>query len=54
MIRSVNEGIPLVIGRPASPAAAAIRRLAQAVIGVEQPAATTPAKQERRSLFGRR
>ena len=54
MIRSVNEGIPLVIGRPASPAAAAIRRLAQAVIGVEQPAAPARAKQERRSLFGRR
>jgi pilus assembly protein CpaE len=39
MIRSVNEGVPLVIGRPASPAAAAIRRVAQAVIGI-QPVAS--------------
>lgn len=52
MIRSVNEGVPLVIGRPASPAAAALRRVAQAVIGIEaQPA---PAKAERRRLFRRR
>ncbi len=52
MIRSVNEGVPLVIGRPMVPAAAALRRVAQAVIGIEQPAPA--AKKERRSLFGRR
>jgi len=53
IIRSVNEGVPLVITRPASAAAAAMRRLAQAVIGIEAraPAAT---KKERRSIFGRR
>ncbi len=52
MIRSVNEGVPLVIGRPASPATAALRRVAQAVIGIEQQ---TPAeKRGRRRLFRRR
>jgi pilus assembly protein CpaE len=53
MIRSVNEGVPLVIGRPASPAAAAMRRVAQAVIGVEQQAPKA-GKPERRSVFKRR
>jgi pilus assembly protein CpaE len=51
MIRSVNEGIPLVIGRPASPAAAAMRRVAQAVIGIEDQSA--PAGRQRRRLFRR-
>jgi len=53
MIRSVNEGVPLVMARPASPAAAAMRRVAQAVIGIQQPAATAR-RPERRGLFGRR
>ena len=53
MIRSVNEGIPLVVARPASPAASAMRRVAQAVIGIEQPTPTA-AKQQRRRMFGRR
>jgi pilus assembly protein CpaE len=52
IIRSVNEGVPLVISRPASAAAAAMRRLAQAVIGIEAPVAA--AKKERRSIFSRR
>jgi pilus assembly protein CpaE len=53
MIRSVNEGVPLVVARPASPAAAAMRRVAQAVIGISHQ---TPVarRQERRKLFGRR
>lgn len=53
MIRSVNEGVPLVIGRPASPATAALRRVAQTVIGIEE---ATPARQrqQRRRLFSRR
>ena len=54
MIRSVNEGVPLVIGRPASPAAIALRQVAQAVIGVQQPAAGSDGKRERRRMFGRR
>ena len=53
MIRSVNEGVPLVISHPATPAAAALRRVAQAVIGIEHHA-PSPRKRERRSLFGRR
>lgn len=52
MIRSVNEGVPVVIGRPSSPAAVALRRVAQAIAGVDQPGA--PRKTERRGLFGRR
>jgi pilus assembly protein CpaE len=52
MIRSVNEGVPLVIGRPAAPASLAMRRIAQAVIGIEQP--QMPAKRQKRRMFGRR
>ena len=53
MIRSVNEGVPLVMSRPASPAALALRRIAQAVIGIDQQAPVAK-RQERRKLFGRR
>jgi pilus assembly protein CpaE len=53
MIRSVNEGVPLVISRPAAPAAAALRRVAQAVIGIEPPQPAASGK-DRRRLFGRR
>jgi MinD-like ATPase involved in chromosome partitioning or flagellar assembly len=53
MIRSVNEGIPLVVARPASPAAVAMRRLAQAVIGIDERAAVT-ARPKRRGMFRRR
>ena len=52
IIRSVNEGVPLVMSRPSSPAAIAMRRIAQAVIGIEQPEVAT--KPERRRIFGRR
>lgn len=53
MIRSVNEGIPLVVGRPASPGALAMRHLARAITGADQRA--TPGRaQPRRGLFGRR
>jgi len=54
MIRSVNEGVPLVIGRPASPATLAMRRVAQAVIGIEQQQAAPAKKRQRRRMFGRR
>jgi len=53
IIRSVNEGVPLVISRPAAPAAAAMRRLAQAVIGIETSEAPA-GKKGRRSIFARR
>jgi pilus assembly protein CpaE len=53
MIRSVNEGVPLVLARPASPAASAMRRVAQAVIGIDQQTPVA-SRQERRKLFGRR
>lgn len=53
MIRSVNEGVPLVVARPGSPAALAMRRIAQAVIGIDQQAPLAK-RQERRRLFGRR
>ena len=53
MIRSVNEGIPLVVARPASPAAVAMRRIAQAVIGIDQGAPVAKSL-GRRKLFRRR
>lgn len=53
MMRAVNEGVPLVIGHPASPASAALRRVAQTVIGIAPTPERSP-KQERRRLFGRR
>jgi MinD-like ATPase involved in chromosome partitioning or flagellar assembly len=51
MIRSVNEGVPLVISRPSSPATIAMRRVAQATLGI-QPS-TTERKRQRRGLFRR-
>jgi pilus assembly protein CpaE len=54
MIRAVNEGVPLVIGHPASPAAAALRRMAQTMLGIRLAEAGTR-RQERKSFrFGRR
>ena len=53
MIRSVNEGVPVVVSRPTSPASAALRRVAQTIIGVEA-AQPTRARPERRGLFRRR
>jgi pilus assembly protein CpaE len=52
MIRSVNEGVPLVVGRPQSPTTAAMRKVAQVVIGIEQPAVAR--KAQRRRIFSRR
>jgi pilus assembly protein CpaE len=53
MIRSVNEGVPLVVSRPAAPAAAALRRVAQGVIGIE-PTPAGAGTRQRRGIFGRR
>lgn len=52
MIRSVNEGVPVVISRPTSPAAAALRRVAQTIIGIDT-ATPVRAKRERRGIFRR-
>ncbi|HEX6140040.1 MAG TPA: hypothetical protein VF013_06225 [Candidatus Limnocylindria bacterium] len=56
MIRAVNEGVPVVTGRPGTPVALAIQRLAQAVIGIqnEVPAGGRPVAPRRGLLFGRR
>lgn len=55
MIRSVNEGVPLVLTHPTSPAAAAMRRVAQAIIGVDVEQRATPGRRaRRRGIFGRR
>jgi pilus assembly protein CpaE len=54
MIRSVNEGVPIVMSRPASPATIAMRRVAQVVIGIDQPAVVATGKASRRGLFSRR
>jgi pilus assembly protein CpaE len=54
MIRAVNEGVPVVLSRPTSPAALALRQLVQAIIGVEVQPVAKPKRQERRLLpFGR-
>jgi len=53
MIRAVNEGVPIVIGHPTSPASGAMRRVAQAIIGIEQLPMPERGPQ-RRGLFGRR
>jgi pilus assembly protein CpaE len=56
VVRSVNEGTPVVSARPTSPAALAIGRLARAVAGLDaSPApAAQPAPAARQSLFRRR
>jgi len=55
MIRAVNEGVPVVTGKPASNAAAALRTVAQNVMGISaQTAGEESAPQRKRSLFGRR
>lgn len=53
MMRAVNEGVPIVIGRPAAAASAALRRLAQATIGIESAPATASRSSGRRRLFRR-
>jgi len=52
MMRAVNEGVPLVISRPTSPAAMALRQVAQATLGI-QPVAARSKPQARRRLFRR-
>jgi MinD-like ATPase involved in chromosome partitioning or flagellar assembly len=52
MIRSVNEGAPIVLSRPSSPAGLAIQRLAAALVGAELRSTARPSK-ERRPLFSR-
>ena len=54
MIRAVNEGVPLVISRPALPAALALRRVAQAVIGIERQEVAPRTQRQRKRLFGRK
>jgi pilus assembly protein CpaE len=56
MIRAVNEGVPVVVGRPGSTVSIALQRLAQAVIGIpnEVEAGRTAAPQRKGILFGRR
>lgn len=54
MIRSVNEGVPLVLSRPTSPAAAAMRRVAQAIIGIDVERPVQARRPARRGMFSRR
>jgi pilus assembly protein CpaE len=54
MIRSVNEGSPIVLSRPSSPAGLAIQRLAAALVGAELRSGGRPKPpRERRPLFSR-
>jgi pilus assembly protein CpaE len=52
MMRSINEGVPLVVARPQSPAALALQRLAQATVGID--AGTNSANRPRRRRLFRR
>jgi pilus assembly protein CpaE len=52
MIRSVNEGTPIVLSKPSSPVGLAIQRLTAALVGAELRATAKPTKQ-RRPLFSR-
>jgi pilus assembly protein CpaE len=52
MIRSVNEGSPIVLSKPSSPVGLAIQRLAAALVGAELRSTARPPK-ERRALFSR-
>jgi len=55
MIRAVNEGVPLVTGRPAAPAAIALRSVAQSIMGISTESERSPDSGRRRGmLFGRR
>jgi len=55
MIRAVNEGVPVVASRPSSPAALAIGKIVNAILGVNpSPAPTPPAAGRRVGLFARR
>lgn len=55
MIRAANEGVPVVLSRPTSPAAQSLQRLAQTILGIDTGAPADAAKHEgRRGLFGRR
>ncbi len=56
VVRSVNEGTPVVSSRPTSPAALAMGHLARAAVGLETPSTeVAPAVPSRRqSLFRRR
>jgi pilus assembly protein CpaE len=51
MMRAINEGVPLVVARPQSPASLALRRLTQATIGIE--AGPHSGRRPRRRLFRR-
>ncbi len=54
MIRAVNEGVPVVTGHPASPAAIGLQALSRAIIGIPSGSPDGNRKRERRGLFGRR
>ncbi len=57
MIRAVNEGVPVVIGRPASSAATAVHGLVQAILGIEtatSPKGRKQGQEKRAFRFGRR
>jgi MinD-like ATPase involved in chromosome partitioning or flagellar assembly len=54
MIRSVNEGTPIVLSRPSSPAGLAIQRLTAALVGAEiRSAGRSKPTKDRRPLFSR-
>lgn len=54
MIRAVNEGVPVTVSRPASPASIALQRLAQTLLGAAPvPSVDAPSDRRRKGLFRR-
>jgi len=54
MIRAVNEGVPIVVSRKGTPAALALQKVAQTIIGIQTAATSEKGGQRRGLLFGRR
>ena len=55
MIRAVNEGVTVAARRPSSPAALAIGKLANTILGIDTaPPRTTQRGERRLGLFARR
>lgn len=53
MIRAVNEGVPVTVSRPGSPASLALQRLSQTLLGATPVRAEESADKRRRSIFRR-
>ena len=53
-LKAVNEGVPVVTSRPATPVAMALTQVAQAIVGIQTEAPGSGSTKQRRGLFARR